>query len=235
MLYILTTTGLIQIEIPLASLTVYLILLAVVNLLPLNSNYDIVLGYPNHLLYIIKGPNVYTAGDCLGQTQLYYYKGNYICASYSCLTQNCNYCPLNSQTCVTCNSGYIRNSSFLCMLDNSRNPPSQINQTNTTNSVNQTNTTNQISNLAQKNSFTLSFIDFSFLLKILNVFLAFLSTVISVPGARAVITPIFYLFGNFDNFFLYQYHDRTYNPVVNDFFNQINNLEAKKWDSVNTT
>lgn len=59
-LYILSTTGLIQINLPTNSLY----LLAVVNLLPAND-YELVFGNVD-LLYIIGGSEVYKAGPCLG-------------------------------------------------------------------------------------------------------------------------------------------------------------------------
>lgn len=62
-LYILSKTGLIQINIPTNSSN-SLLLLAVVNLLPFNS-YELVFGNID-FLYIINGSNIYKAGPCLG-------------------------------------------------------------------------------------------------------------------------------------------------------------------------
>lgn len=144
LLYILSNKGLIHISAP--SSTTSLILMAVVNLLPAN-NYELVFGKSN-LLYIIKGPNVYFAGPCLGQTLL----NNNTCVSYGCNVSNCNYCPINSVTCGVCNNGTTRNSSFLCSSNTTfqansttTNPTNSTNQNNSTNPTNSTNAINQTS------------------------------------------------------------------------------------------
>lgn len=62
-LYILSTTGLIQINVPQTNSS-SLLLLAVINLLPRN-NYELLFGNID-LLYIINNANVYKVGSCLG-------------------------------------------------------------------------------------------------------------------------------------------------------------------------
>lgn len=112
-LYILTTIGLIQVNIPTNSSS-SLILMTVISLLPQNNNYKIVTGIAN-LLYITSGPNVYLVGTCIGQNSLI----NSQCTPYNCSVSNCSYCPLNPQICGTCNNKHARNSSFQCNYDNS--------------------------------------------------------------------------------------------------------------------
>lgn len=52
---------------------------------------------------------------------------------------------------------------------------------------------------------------------------------ISIPGARKVITPFFYYFGIFDDLYLYQFHDRVYGNTMNSVFKEINEIENSKW------
>jgi hypothetical protein len=69
-------------------------------------------------------------------------------------------------------------------------------------------------------------IDFMKYLKMLMSFL------ISIPGARRVISPVFYYFGIFDDMFLYQYYNRTYGDTISAFFVNINEIESKKWSII---
>ena len=48
---------------------------------------------------------------------------------------------------------------------------------------------------------------------------------ISVPGARRTVTPLFYYFGIFDDHSFYQFHDRVYSPTMNEFFGNINDVQ----------
>ena len=51
---------------------------------------------------------------------------------------------------------------------------------------------------------------------------------ISVPAVRKIAS-IFYYFGNFDDLYLYMYHDRLYGPTMQDLFTHINVIENAKW------
>jgi hypothetical protein len=52
---------------------------------------------------------------------------------------------------------------------------------------------------------------------------------ISVPAARCTLKPIFYLFGTFDDLYLYSFHDRKYGNAIKTLFLHINTLENAKW------
>ena len=54
----------------------------------------------------------------------------------------------------------------------------------------------------------------------------------SIPGARRVVSPVFYYFGIFDDLFLFQYHDREYGQAMRSFFGKINEIELKKWSII---
>lgn len=53
----------------------------------------------------------------------------------------------------------------------------------------------------------------------------------AVPTMRKIL-PIFYYFGNFDDLYLYMYHDRLYGPTMNELFSNINDIETAKWSLV---
>jgi hypothetical protein len=55
--------------------------------------------------------------------------------------------------------------------------------------------------------------------------------VISFPSARKI-APIFYYFGNFDDLYLYMYHDRVYGSTMQEVFSHINDIERAKWSVV---
>ena len=55
----------------------------------------------------------------------------------------------------------------------------------------------------------------------------------SIPGARYLVSPLFCLFGIFDDLFLYQFHPRNYTGTEKALFEQINKIEYQKWSLVN--
>ena len=71
----------------------------------------------------------------------------------------------------------------------------------------------------------------------MQAFLTFLKMIItkliSIPGARRIISPVFYYFGIFDDLQLYQYHDREYGEVMTSLFETINSVEDQKWKIIN--
>lgn len=54
-------------------------------------------------------------------------------------------------------------------------------------------------------------------------------TLNSLPGGRTILKPIFAFFINFDDLWLYIYHPRQYNKVINTIFAITQSLEAEKW------
>ena len=48
--------------------------------------------------------------------------------------------------------------------------------------------------------------------------------VISIPAARRIASPLFYYFGNFDDLFLYSFHNRTYSETMKYVFGEINQI-----------
>jgi hypothetical protein len=46
----------------------------------------------------------------------------------------------------------------------------------------------------------------------------FISALNSIPGGRKLLKPIFAFFLNFDDLWLYNYHPREYNRVINAIF-----------------
>lgn len=52
--------------------------------------------------------------------------------------------------------------------------------------------------------------------------------IMSVPALRRI-CPIFYFFANFDDLYLYCYHDRLYGNVMTGLFNELSDIEGKKW------
>ena len=64
---------------------------------------------------------------------------------------------------------------------------------------------------------------------LLNFLIELIKTVISVPAARKIVTPMFYYFGNFDDLYLYSLHDREYGDTMSSLFQQISEIEARKW------
>jgi hypothetical protein len=51
----------------------------------------------------------------------------------------------------------------------------------------------------------------------------------SLPGSRTIIKPVFSFFVNFDDVWLYIYHQREYNKITNTFFAMNQALETEKW------
>lgn len=60
------------------------------------------------------------------------------------------------------------------------------------------------------------------LINLLNKFATLTKTIISVPGARRVVSPLFYYFGIFDDIYFYQFQDRVYGQTMNTVFKQLN-------------
>ena len=56
-----------------------------------------------------------------------------------------------------------------------------------------------------------------------------IQTLISIPTARRIVTPVFYYFGNFDDLYLYSLHNRAYGDTMTGLFQQISKIESKKW------
>ena len=51
---------------------------------------------------------------------------------------------------------------------------------------------------------------------------------ISVPSLRRL-SPTFYFFANFDDLYLYSFHDRHYGKVMNELFSELSVIESTKW------
>ena len=58
---------------------------------------------------------------------------------------------------------------------------------------------------------------------------------ISVPGARRVLSPLFYYFGVFDDIYFYQFQDREYGETMKAVFSQLNEIQTSKWGVVSYT
>ena len=53
-----------------------------------------------------------------------------------------------------------------------------------------------------------------------------------IPGSRKILRPIFMFFGNFDDLWLYNYINTTYDHVIQDTFDSIQKLEDEKWQTI---
>lgn len=107
--FMLTSTGLVLLDVN--STTFEVSLASLISPLPPNSNYKIALTYASFdIFYVKNSPYIYKCGYCMGQTIFNYQN----CEAYNCSDPNCLYCPINSVTCGTCRSGYVRNESLLC-------------------------------------------------------------------------------------------------------------------------
>jgi len=53
-----------------------------------------------------------------------------------------------------------------------------------------------------------------------------------VPNSRRLLRPLFSFFSNFDDLWLYNYVNATYNPVMQSTFDLIQKLEEEKWELV---
>lgn len=59
--------------------------------------------------------------------------------------------------------------------------------------------------------------------------ISLLKKLISIPGARRVVSPVFYYFGAFDDIYLFQFHDRVYGETMKAVFATLNDIERSKW------
>lgn len=55
-----------------------------------------------------------------------------------------------------------------------------------------------------------------------------------VPASRRVFSFLFYYFSNFDDFWLYQYHERNYGSTMAALFSRVQSLESEKWSIIDT-
>lgn len=69
--------------------------------------------------------------------------------------------------------------------------------------------------------------------QLLEFMMSLFKEVIEIPAARGIVTPLFYYFSNFDDFFFYQFHDRTYSETINQLFSHISDIESMKWSLIN--
>ena len=47
---------------------------------------------------------------------------------------------------------------------------------------------------------------------------------ISLPSGRRIVYPLFYFFGNFDDIYLYSFHDGFYGRVAEGLFSDISDI-----------
>lgn len=103
-IYMLTTTGLLRINID--SNSELMTFVSLISPLPLNRNYQIASMLGFDIFYVQNGPYIYKTGSCVGQTIT---SNNSVCVAYSCSDPNCLLCPINNVTCGTCKNGFVRN------------------------------------------------------------------------------------------------------------------------------
>ena len=150
------------------------------------------------------------------------------CMSYSCTNIDCFSCSLTSTVCSICNSGFTRDDLYQCS-----NSTSNINSTNANSSQeNNANLSNQSISSYSPNYYSSSlffFFDIQWIYDLLAFLIELVKNIIDVPTARKIVTPLFYYFSNFDDLYLYSLHNREYSDAMNSLFQQIANIENKKW------
>ena len=184
------------------------------------KQYNLVMGLNFDLIYVAGESYIYKMGYCLGQS---YFDGT-ACVNYNCFDTMCTNCWMHSNPCGVCNPGYPRTDTYGC----SGSPPNttaNFTVSNTTNSTTPSNSNNTIpTGINHTTNSTTSLIS-TFLSGQGQDFISFLSNLlkfsISLPSGRRIVYPLFYFFGNFDDIYLYSFHDAFYGRVAEGLFSDI--------------
>ena len=145
----------------------------------------------------------------------------------------------SSNTPNTTNSSNSTNTTNSSNSTNTTSPSNVTNNTALTNITDSTINPNLSSNSTNNNVVVQPFYQNSFVTDDnFKTYQETLSTILQndallflnmIPGSRKIIKPVFSFFINFDDIWLYIYHPREYNKVVNTFFAMNEALESEKY------
>lgn len=245
--YILFSGGLVSVNLSLFNANI--LSSSLVSSLP-TASYRLIFSSLLNVLYAPSTQVIYKS-TCIGQFG-YDVVGN--CVSYNCMVAGCKECKLTANTCGLCDTGYTWGEDLKCSVGttaiyptilitpptaNSTTIPSNPTTTTGNTTTTPVNTTNNpaIPNItagetSQFHQLFPIFQDYAFLEDLFWFLVNMTKKLISVPAAR-IIAPIFYYFGNFDDLYLYMYHDRLYGSTMKELFMHINVIETAKWQIVN--